>query len=157
MAFNNDVAFVGNLTRDPELRYSESGKPRANFGVAINEGRGDNEKAHFVNVTCFGDLAENVAESLSRGDRAVVRGSIDTYQKTTEVDGEEKKTTVVQFIANDVGADLHFAKVKVTKVRHDHDEDDEAPKAKSDSKAKSSSKSSEKPAPKAADNDEEDF
>ena len=76
-----NVTFVGNLGDDPVLRFSENGKPRATFSVAITEGQGDNEKTHWVDVTAFNSLAENVAESLAKGMRVVVVGRIDTYKR----------------------------------------------------------------------------
>ena len=79
----NNVTIVGNLTRAPELRFTPSGSPVANFGVAVNR-RWQNrqtqeweEQTSFFDVTCWRDLAENVAESLDQGARVVVTGRLE--------------------------------------------------------------------------------
>ena len=111
-----NVTFVGNLGGDPVLRFSENGKPRATFSVAITEGQGDNEKTHWVDVTAFNSLAENVAESLAKGMRVVVVGRIDTYKREIETTEGAKQVTTVKFIAQEVSPSLVFARAKVTKV-----------------------------------------
>ena len=72
MAFDNTVTIVGNVTRDPELRFTPSGAAVATFGLAWNQrsqnARGETEeKVSFFDVTCWRQLAENVAESASEG------------------------------------------------------------------------------------------
>ena len=111
-----NVTFVGNLGGDPVLRFSENGKPRATFSVAITEGQGDTEKTHWVDVTAFNSLAENVAESLAKGMRVVVVGRIDTYKREIETTEGAKQVTTVKFIAQEVSPSLVFAHAKVTKV-----------------------------------------
>lgn len=116
----NSTYFVGNLTRDPELRISPDGKVRATLSVAVNEGQGENEKTHFVDVTAFGDMATNVAESLRRGDRVIVVGRLNTY--TTEVpqaDGTVKKINRVSYTCSAIGPDLRFAQARAVKVKRD--------------------------------------
>ena len=116
----NSTYFVGNMTRDPELRFSPDGKVRATLSVAVNEGQGENEKTHFIDVTVFGDMATNVAETLPRGARVIVVGRLNTY--TTEVpqaDGTVKKINRVSFTASAIGPDLRFAQAKVVKVKRD--------------------------------------
>ena len=114
------VTFVGNLGGDPVLRFSENGKPRATFSVAITEGQGDNEKTHWVDVTAFNSLAENVAESLAKGMRVVVVGRIDTYKREIDTTEGAKQVTTVKFIAQEVSPSLVFARAKVTKVVREH-------------------------------------
>ena len=111
-----NVTFVGNLGGDPVLRFSENGKPRAAFSVAITEGQGDNEKTHWVDVTAFNSLAENVAASLAKGMRVVVVGRIDTYKREIDTTEGAKQITTVKFIAQEVSPSLVFARAKVTKV-----------------------------------------
>lgn len=111
------TTFVGNLTRDPELRHSQQGKARATFSIAINTGEGDNEKVHYVNFTAFGTLGENVAKSLVKGNRVIVTGRLDTYSKAVQVDGVEKNLTMTNFIANAVGPDLLWATADVQRVK----------------------------------------
>ena len=105
----NSISFVGNLTADPKLIFGNSGKARATFSVAVNEGQGEDEKTHFVNVTAFGSLAENIADSLSKGQRVVVVGRLNTYAKDVTIDGDEKSLTMVNFTASAIGPDLRWA------------------------------------------------
>lgn len=166
---NSNITFVGNLTRDPELYQSEGRKPRATFSVAVNEGWGEKETTHFINVTAFGDLAENIVDSLGRGNRVIVEGRFDSYKKPVEIDGVEKEITIVSVVANSVGPDLRWARAKVTRVTRERDdapaedadeqvdeveETEEAPKAKSKAKAKPKAKAKAKPV---EDDDVEDF
>ncbi len=167
----NAIHFVGNLTGDPKLVEGASGKPRAQFTVAVNEGQGDDEKTHFVKVTAFGTLGENLAKSLTKGQRVVVIGRLNTYKKEVEIDNEVKNLTMVNFTASSVGPDLRWARATVTKVSTDRseppvdDEDDGAGEGNGGAEDEESPKSSAKPskpsaksAPKSADEeDEEDF
>ncbi len=73
MANGNNVALVGNITRDPELRFTPTGQATATFGLAVNR-RWQNrqtqeweEATSFFDVVCWREMAENAAESLSRG------------------------------------------------------------------------------------------
>jgi len=67
MAYDNTITVVGNLTRDPELRFTPGGAAVANFGVAWNlKGRdGAEDKVSYFDVTCWRQLAENVSDSLT--------------------------------------------------------------------------------------------
>lgn len=114
----NSTVFSGNLTRDPELRTGASGKARVNFTVAVNTGeRGtDSEKVHFIPVTAFGQLAENVAASLGKGQRVVVAGRFDNYKKPVQVDGKDLSLEMVAFVATEVGASLVFATADITRT-----------------------------------------
>ena len=143
----NSISFVGNLGGDPVLRESASGTLRATFTVAVNEGTGDAEKTHWVNVTAFGSLGENLASSLRKGQRVLVIGRLDTYKREVQINGEDKDLMMTQFIASAVGPDLRWAKASVTKVIADRvDESDRpvsaAPKAASNGAAKSSARKS---------------
>lgn len=157
----NAIHFVGNLTATPKLVEGASGKRRATFSIAVNEGQGDDEKTHFLNVTAFGTLGENVASSLSKGQRVVVVGRLNTYRKEVEVDGEAKNLTMVGVTASAVGPDLRWAVAKVSKITREeapaeevgNDGEEEAPAASSPSSA--SSKAA-KPAPVATVDDEGD-
>ena len=112
---DNAIHLTGNMTRDAELRFSNSGQAVANFGLAINNrrknanGEWEDGDPGFYDVTCFGTLAENVAESLSRGDRVTLNGRIDFQQ--WEKDGEKRSKVAV--IADAVGPDLRWATAKV--------------------------------------------
>ena len=115
MAFDNNVVIVGNVTRDPELRYIPSGIPVTSFGVAWNQrsSQGGEEKAHFFDVTCWRELAENVAESISKGSRVVVYGRLD-YRSWESEKGE--KRSAVQIVADEVSPSLRWATAEVTKT-----------------------------------------
>ena len=73
MAQDNTVSIVGNLTREPELRFTPSGQATATFGIAVNRSWTDRqsqerrESTSFFDVVCWGNLAENAATSLTRG------------------------------------------------------------------------------------------
>ena len=113
MGFDNTVTVVGNVTRDPELRFAQSGMAIASFGLAWNRRRQDQEdEVSFFDVTCFRQLAENVAESLRKGSRVVVYGTLE--QRSWETDQGERRSRV-NIIADDVAPSLRWATAAVTK------------------------------------------
>lgn len=114
MAFDNTITIVGNLTRDPELRFTPSGAAVANFGVAWNmKGRdGAEDKVSFFDVTCWRQLAENVSDSLTKGSRVVVYGRLD--QRSWENQDGEKRSKV-EIVADDVAPSLKWATVELTR------------------------------------------
>lgn len=117
----NNTSFVGNLTADPVLRTSAAGKHRATFSVAVNEGeRGtDNEKTHFIDVTAFGTIGENLVSSLKKGQRVLVIGRFDQYEQDfikADGSGESVKIRRTSFIASAVGPDLRWQTAQVAKV-----------------------------------------
>ena len=115
MAFDNNVVIVGNVTRDPEVRFTQSGVAVASFGLAWNQrsSQGGEEKAHFFDVTCWRDLAENVADSIGKGDRVVVYGRLD-YRSWENENGE--KRSAVQIVADEVSPSIRWATAEVTKT-----------------------------------------
>jgi single-strand DNA-binding protein len=115
----NSTVLVGNLTADPKLHVSDAGKKRATFSMAINEGQGENEKTHFVNLTAFDSLAENIVESCAKGMRMIVVARLNTYKQAVVINGEEKQLTMVSYVATDAGPEIRFALAKVTKVTRD--------------------------------------
>jgi single-strand DNA-binding protein len=112
------VTIVGNLTRDPELRYTPSGAVTATFGVAVNrrwqnrESQQWEEKTSFFNVTCWRDLAQNVSESLEKGARVVVTGRLEQRSWETQ-DGERR--SVVEIVADEVGPSLRWATATINR------------------------------------------
>jgi single-strand DNA-binding protein len=88
----NRVLLVGRLTRDCELRYSQSGKAVGNFTLAVNRSY-DKEQADFPNVVCFGKLAENTANYTRKGSLVGVDGRIQT--RSYEKDGRTVYVTEV--------------------------------------------------------------
>ena len=147
----NAVTIVGNLTADPKL-YGKDGKtPRAVFTIAVNEAPRDGEeegKSHFLSCTAWGTLAENLVESLGKGNRVVATGRFNTYPKEVEIDGDEVNLTMTSFTVTAIGPDLRWATADVTKVqpsengkgkgskRRKDDDEDEAPKKKGKAKSK---------------------
>jgi single-strand DNA-binding protein len=114
----NTVTVVGNLTRDPELRYTPTGQAVVKFSVAVNRfytnRNGDKvESTDFFTVNAWRSLAENVAESLKSGARVLVTGRIQSRIWETE-DGA--KRTVVEIEAEEVAASLRWATAKLTKA-----------------------------------------
>lgn len=111
MAFDNTVTVVGNMTRDPELRYTATGVPVADFGLAWNTKNKDgDESVSFFDVTCWRDLAEHVAESVGKGNRVVVYGRLD--QNTWETKDGDKRSKV-RIVADEVAASLRWATANV--------------------------------------------
>lgn len=113
MGFNNTVTVVGNVTRDPELRFTPGGAAVASFGLAWNrKGQNDEEIVSFFDITCWSGLAENVAESITKGSRVVVYGRLD--QSSWE-DKEGNRRSKVEIVADDVAPSLRWATVEITR------------------------------------------
>ena len=114
----NSITIVGNITRDPELRFTPSGQANARLGVAVNRRWQDRnsgewqEATSFFDVICWRELAENVSESLKRGTRVIVTGRLE--QRTWEQEGN--KRSVVEIIADEVAPSLRWATAKVEKT-----------------------------------------
>ncbi|MDQ1504154.1 MAG: single-strand DNA-binding protein [Actinomycetota bacterium] len=114
----NSITIVGNITRDPELRFTPSGQANARLGVAVNRRWQDKnsgewqEATSFFDVICWRELAENVSESLKRGARIIVTGRLE--QRTWEQEGN--KRSVVEIIADEVAPSLRWATAKVEKT-----------------------------------------
>lgn len=118
MPNGNHVSITGNLTRDPELRFTPSGQATASFGVAVNR-RWQNrqtqeweEATSFFDVVTWGSLAENAAQSLSKGSRVLVTGRLDQRSWETQ-DGERRSK--VEITADDVAPSLRWATVAISK------------------------------------------
>ena len=102
----NTITVIGNVGRDPELRYANTGTAVLKFSVADNYGRDDNKNTSWHNVTVFGEMAENVGAVLSKGQRVIVIGRNEESEYTTR-EGETKKKW--QIIADDVALSLRWA------------------------------------------------
>ncbi|WGW12721.1 single-stranded DNA-binding protein [Saxibacter everestensis] len=118
MAGETVVTIVGNLTGDPELRFTPSGSAVANFTVAstprtFDKGRNEwvDGETLFMRCSVWREAAENVAESLARGVRVVVQGRLKS--RSFEKDGQ--KRTVIELDVDEVGPSLRYATAKVTK------------------------------------------
>ena len=117
---SNTTTITGNLTREPEIRYTKEGQATAQLGVAVNRRWQDRttqewqEATSFFDVICWRDLAENVALSLTKGIRVVVTGRIE--QRSWESDEGEHRSKV-EIVADEVGPSLRFATADVHRTR----------------------------------------
>jgi|SRR4051794_24841162 single-strand DNA-binding protein len=112
------LTVIGNLTDDPEIRYTPGGHPVAKFRVAttprvFKDGQWVDGEPSFVSCTAWRQLAENVAGSLKRGSRVVVTG---TFGQRSYQTAEGEKRTVWEMQADEVAASLKFATVTVQKM-----------------------------------------
>ncbi|HCV35118.1 MAG TPA: single-stranded DNA-binding protein [Acidimicrobiaceae bacterium] len=113
MAFNNTLTIIGNVTRDPELRFTQGGHAIATFGLAWNlRKQNGEEEAMFFNVTCWRSLAENVAESITKGARVIVTGRLD-HRSWENQEGEKRSAVEIQ--AEEIGPSLQWASAEVTR------------------------------------------
>ena len=120
MATENIITVIGNLTDDPELRYTPAGAAVANMSVAVNRrffnketNSWDDKVDGFFRVNVWRDYAENVAESLKRGHRVLVTGRL-ISRSYEDKDGQTKWITEIE--ADEVCPSLRWATVNVTKV-----------------------------------------
>ena len=120
MAGDTTITVVGNLTADPELRFTPSGAAVANFTVASTpriydrqSGEWKDGEALFLRCNIWREAAENVAESLTRGSRVIVQGRLKQRSFETR---EGEKRTVVEMEVDEVGPSLRYATAKVNKV-----------------------------------------
>ena len=122
MAQGNQVTIVGNLTDDPELRYTPAGAAVATFNVAVNRrtrdesGQWKDGETSFFRCNVWRQQAENVAESLSKGTRVVVIGRL--RQRSWETP-EGQKRTVIEIEVESVGPSLEWAKASISKTPRD--------------------------------------
>jgi single-strand DNA-binding protein len=96
----NKVILMGNLTRDPELRYSQDGLAIVRFGMAVNEKYKDKERTTFVDLTAFGKTGETIQKYLAKGDPIFIDGRLDysTWDdKTTGAKRNKLAVIVNQF------------------------------------------------------------
>jgi single-strand DNA-binding protein len=115
---DNTVTVIGNVTRDPELRFTPSGQAIATFGLAVNR-RWQNrqtqeweEQVSFFDVTCWAQLGQNVSDTLVKGSRAIVTGRLE--QRSWETDQGDKRSKV-EIIADEVGPSLRWATAEITR------------------------------------------
>ena len=119
MAGETLITVVGNLTADPELRFTPSGAPVANFTVASTPRAFDKQSgewkdgdAMFLNCAVWRQAAENVAESLTKGMRVIVQGRLRSRSYETR---EGEKRTVFEVEVEEIGPALKYATAKVTR------------------------------------------
>src|SRR6266702_6058171 len=119
MAQDNQVVIVGNLTRDPELRYTPNGAALVKLGIAVSRrvkddvsGQWKDADTSFFDVTAWRSLAENIAETLTQGTRVVVVGRLRTNTWETP---EGDKRSKIEIEADEVGPSLKWATAKPEK------------------------------------------
>jgi single-strand DNA-binding protein len=118
MAIGNSIVLIGNVTRDPELRFTPAGQATATFGLAVNR-RWQNrqtqeweEATSFFDIVCWREMAENVSETLTRGARIIVSGRLE--QRSWET-SEGDKRSKVEVIADELGPSLRWATAQIVK------------------------------------------
>jgi single-strand DNA-binding protein len=121
MAGDTIITVVGNLTGDPELRFTPSGAAVANFTVASTPRAFDrqtnewkDQETLFMRCSVWREAAENIAESLVRGNRVVVTGRLKSRSYETK---EGEKRTVVELEVDEVGPSLRYATAKVNRTQ----------------------------------------
>jgi single-strand DNA-binding protein len=119
MAFeSNYVTFIGNLTDDPELRFTQGGTPVATIRLASNRRWNDRdgqqqEETTYLNVTCWRDMAENVAETLHKGDRAIAIGRLKVRSYENR-EGQTVWTTEIE--ADEIAPSLRWARANISRT-----------------------------------------
>jgi single-strand DNA-binding protein len=139
------ITLIGNLTREPEIRYTRDGQATTTLGVAVNRRWQDRttkeweESTSFFDVVCWRELAENVAVTLVKGMRVVVTGRLE-HRSWENDDGEHRSK--VEVIADDLGPSLRFATAEVQRTERRTPDDTKAlpdvqsPEAESGDQAK---------------------
>jgi len=120
MAGETVITLVGNLTADPELRFTPTGAAVANFTVASTPRTFDRQtqewkdgEAMYINCAAWRNLAENVAESLTKGSRVIVTGRL----RSRSYEGREgERRTVFEIEVDEIGPSLRYATAKVTRT-----------------------------------------
>ncbi|MDR1852585.1 MAG: single-stranded DNA-binding protein [Propionibacteriaceae bacterium] len=123
MAGDTIITVVGNLTRDPELRFTPSGRAVASFSVASTPRSYDRQSGEwkdgdplFLNCSAWGQLGENVAESLAKGSRVIVQGRLTSRTYETR---EGERRTAMEIQVEEIGPSLRFATAKVQRRSSD--------------------------------------
>jgi len=116
---STSTTVTGNLTRDPEIRYTREGHASTVLGLAVNR-RWENretkeweESTSFFDVVCWRELAENTALSLTRGMRVMVTGRLEQRSWETE---EGERRSKVEIVAEEIGPSLRFATAEVQRA-----------------------------------------
>lgn len=116
---SNNITVVGNVTRDPEIKFLPSGAALATFGLAVNRrwyNKNENdweEETSFFDVLAWAQLGENIADTIEKGDRVIIEGRL--QQRSWENDDGQKRSKV-EIVANDVGPSLRWATASIEKT-----------------------------------------
>lgn len=132
---DNQVTLIGNITRDPELRYTTGATGVANFGIAINKryfDQKDNEwkeqDPSFFNCTAWRDLGEHIASSARKGQRWIVVGEL--QQRSWETDQGEKRSSI-EVVVSAAGPDMKWATCEVERIERSTGNQQQQPAASS--------------------------
>jgi single-strand DNA-binding protein len=116
---DNTITVIGNVTRDPELKFLNSGQAALRLSVAVNR-RWQNrqtqeweEKVSYFEIVAYGALAENAANTLSKGARVIVNGRLE--QRSWETENGDKRS-IVEINADEIAPSLRWATAVVTKT-----------------------------------------
>lgn len=108
MASYNRITLMGNLTRDPELRFTQSGVPVANFGLAVNNPRSKDEETDFFDCTAWRGVGETIANYKQKGEPVLIEGRVKFEQYTDKQGNARSKHIVVvenvQFLSSGNGS-----------------------------------------------------
>ena len=123
MAIDNTVTLSGNLTRDPELKFTNAGLAVTSVGLAVNrsvknEQGGYDKSVGFFELTIFGDIAANASETFRKGTRVIVTGRLDF--QVWETDEGDKRSTI-KVIVDDIGPSLKWATAQVVRTEKEGD------------------------------------
>lgn len=115
MNYVNNIYLLGNLTRDPEIKYTNEGIAISEMGLAVNKKWTDkngkeSETVDFFNVTTWNNLAENCAAALKKGDRVILSGHLNLRSWESK---EGKKYNITNITADVVAASLEFNQIKI--------------------------------------------
>lgn len=129
MANVNTSVIAGNLGKDPELRFTQGGQAVTTFGVAVErrfqrDGEWASETS-WIDVVCWGNLAENVAQSCGKGTRVLVVGR---YQQRSWETQTGEKRYAVELVADEVGPSLAWATAQVDRVERETASERPAPR-----------------------------
>ena len=121
----NKVILMGRLTRDPEMRHTNSGTPVTTFSIAIDNGYGDNKRTDFVNCLAWNKTAEFVTKYFAKGKMIIVIGRITTRSWETQ-DG--KRAYATEVVANEVSfGETKSSQQTATQPPMQDDDDDFTP------------------------------
>ena len=115
---DNSITLVGNVTRDPELRFTPAGQATATFGLAVNrkwqnrQTQEWEEQVSFFDVVCWREMAENASVTLVKGARVIVTGRLE--QRSWETPEGDKRSKI-EVVADDIGPSLRWASAEVVK------------------------------------------
>lgn len=113
---DSQTTLIGNVTRDPEMKFTASGRALVNIGLAVSRRWQQNgewkEETSFFDITAWAGLAENAAASIEKGNRIIAVGRLE--QQRWEQDGSPRSKVVL--VADAIGPDLRFATAEVTRI-----------------------------------------